>query len=90
MADRNRSLEALERQHEKGYRRKPEDPAVGKVGEKMAAEVWPQESWDDIWLSSIPKRRRKRTLNKVVPSPRHPKPKIVNRQSSMSYTCCAR
>ncbi len=37
--------EELDRRYIEGYRRKPEDPAWGKLGEKLAAEVWPRESW---------------------------------------------
>jgi hypothetical protein len=39
--------EALERSYGEGYQRKPECPSVGKLGEKMAREVWPDEAWDD-------------------------------------------
>ena len=39
----------LERQYVEGYRRKPERPAGGKLGEKMAQEVWPKEDWDEAW-----------------------------------------
>ena len=39
------SEEALERKYVEGYRRKPESPAVGKVGVKLAATVWPKEDW---------------------------------------------
>ena len=41
--------ETLERRYLEGYRRKPESPSVGKLGEKMAGEVWPQEGWDEAW-----------------------------------------
>ena len=53
----------LERKYVQGYRRNPEDPAVGKVGEKLAAEVWPKESWDDVRKSrpsQQPAPRRKK------------------------------
>jgi metal-responsive CopG/Arc/MetJ family transcriptional regulator len=33
--------QALDRKYVEGYRRKPESPSVGKLGEKMAGEVWP-------------------------------------------------
>jgi hypothetical protein len=33
--------QALDRKYVEGYRRKPESPSVGKLGEKMAREVWP-------------------------------------------------
>ena len=33
--------QALDRKYVEGYRRKPESPSVGKQGEKMAGEVWP-------------------------------------------------
>lgn len=39
----------LDRRYAEGYRRKPESPASGKLGEKMAAEVWPKEDWDEAW-----------------------------------------
>jgi lysozyme family protein len=41
--------EAMERKYVEGYRRKPESPRVGKLGEKMAREVWPEEAWDEAW-----------------------------------------
>ena len=41
--------EALERKYVEGYQRKPESPLVGKLGEKMAREVWPEEAWDEAW-----------------------------------------
>jgi len=41
--------EALERKYVEGYRRKPESPLVGKLGEKMAQEVWQEETWDEAW-----------------------------------------
>jgi len=41
--------EALERKYVAGYRRKPESPRVGKLGEKMAGEVWSKENWDEAW-----------------------------------------
>ncbi len=37
--------EELERKYVEGYRRKPENPAVGKTGAKLAAIVWPKEEW---------------------------------------------
>ena len=40
---------ALERKYVEGYQRKPESPLVGKLGERMAQEVWPEEAWDDAW-----------------------------------------
>ena len=33
--------QALDQKYVEGYRRKPESPSVGKLGEKMAGEVWP-------------------------------------------------
>jgi hypothetical protein len=39
--------EALERKYVEGYQRKPESPSVGKLGEKMAQEVWQEEPWDE-------------------------------------------
>ena len=39
--------ETLERRYVEGYQRKPENPSVGKLGEKMAREVWPGEAWDE-------------------------------------------
>ncbi len=41
--------EELERLYVEGYRRKPESPSVGKLGERMAAEVWPREDWNEAW-----------------------------------------
>lgn len=35
----------LDRQYEAGYRRHPETAAGGKIGGKLAAEVWPREDW---------------------------------------------
>jgi metal-responsive CopG/Arc/MetJ family transcriptional regulator len=43
------SEEELERQYVEGYRRIPESSAWGKLGEKMAQEVWPKEDWDAAW-----------------------------------------
>ena len=37
----------LEKEYVKGYQRKPESPLVGKLGEKMAREVWREEPWDE-------------------------------------------
>jgi hypothetical protein len=42
--------EALERKYLEGYPRKPESPWVGKLGEKMAQQVWPKETWDEIGI----------------------------------------
>jgi len=39
--------EELERRYVEGYRRKPEDPAWGELGAKLAAEVLPSEDWDE-------------------------------------------
>lgn len=41
--------EELDRRYVEGYRRKPEDPAGGKLGERLAAEVWPKEDRDEAW-----------------------------------------
>ena len=41
--------EELERQYVEGYRRKPESASVGKLGERMAKEVWPKEDWNEAW-----------------------------------------
>jgi len=35
----------LDRQDVAGYLRQPESAAVGKTGERLAAEVWPREDW---------------------------------------------
>jgi metal-responsive CopG/Arc/MetJ family transcriptional regulator len=35
----------LDRQYVAGYLRHPESAAVGKTGERLAAEVWPREDW---------------------------------------------
>jgi len=37
--------EGLERRYIEGYRRKPENPAWGKAGAKLAGQVWPKEEW---------------------------------------------
>ena len=37
--------EALEQKYVEGYERTPESPAVGKLGEKLAGEVWQTETW---------------------------------------------
>ncbi len=39
--------EELDRRYIEGYRRKPETPAWGEVGAKMAAEVLGREDWDE-------------------------------------------
>jgi len=36
----------LERQYVQGYRRKPEKPAWGRIGARLAAEVLPEERWE--------------------------------------------
>jgi metal-responsive CopG/Arc/MetJ family transcriptional regulator len=41
--------EELDRKYAEGYRRKPESAAVGKLGEKMAKEVWAKEDWNEAW-----------------------------------------
>ena len=38
---RRLNQQALDQKYVEGYRRKPESPSVGKQGEKMAGEVWP-------------------------------------------------
>jgi metal-responsive CopG/Arc/MetJ family transcriptional regulator len=35
----------LDRQYVAGYHRHPESAAVGKIGERLAAEVWTREDW---------------------------------------------
>ena len=35
----------LDRQYVAGYRRQPASAAVGKIGERLNAEVWPREDW---------------------------------------------
>lgn len=37
----------LERRYVEGYRGKPEKPAWGKAGAKLAARVWPKDDWDE-------------------------------------------
>jgi hypothetical protein len=37
----------LERRYIEGYRRKPEKPAWGEMGARLAAEVLPEENWDE-------------------------------------------
>jgi hypothetical protein len=39
--------EELDRRYIEGYRRQPERPAWGKLGEKLALEVWAKEEWDE-------------------------------------------
>jgi hypothetical protein len=39
--------EELDRQYVEGYRRKPEDPIWGQIGEMMAAEILSPEDWDE-------------------------------------------
>jgi len=41
--------EELDRQYIEGYRRRPEKPAIGKVGSRLAAEVWKDEGPDEAW-----------------------------------------
>ena len=49
---------ALERKYVEGYQRRPESPLVGKLGEKMAGEVWPEETWDEAWRDIVGPTRR--------------------------------
>jgi metal-responsive CopG/Arc/MetJ family transcriptional regulator len=37
--------EEMDRQYIEGYRRIPEDPAIGEVGLKLAAEILAKEDW---------------------------------------------
>ena len=37
--------EELDRRYVEGYRLRPEGPAWGKAGAKLAAQVWPKEEW---------------------------------------------
>ena len=37
----------MDRRYVEGYRRRPEKPAWGEAGAKLAAEVWPEETWAD-------------------------------------------
>lgn len=37
----------LERRYVAGYRRKPEKPQWGQMGARLAAEVLPEEEWDE-------------------------------------------
>ncbi|HTG61348.1 MAG TPA: ribbon-helix-helix protein, CopG family [Terriglobia bacterium] len=39
----------LERRYVEGYRRKPEKPAWGEIGARLAAEVLSEEDWDEAW-----------------------------------------
>ena len=41
--------EELDRKYVEGYRRKPESASVGKLGARMAKEVWPKEDWNEAW-----------------------------------------
>ena len=41
--------EELDRKYIEGYHRKPESSAIGRVGAKLAQEVWPKENWDAEW-----------------------------------------
>ena len=38
----------LDRQYVEGYLKFPEDPAEGEAWIKNAAEVWGEESWEDL------------------------------------------
>jgi metal-responsive CopG/Arc/MetJ family transcriptional regulator len=42
---RKLEVQELERQYVEGYLRKPEHPAWGRVGAKLAAQVWPKGEW---------------------------------------------
>ena len=44
---RNLEVQELERQYIEGYRRKPENPGWGKLGARLAAQVWPEEDWNE-------------------------------------------
>jgi hypothetical protein len=37
----------LEKEYLEGYQCKPESPLVGKLGERMAREVWPDDAWGE-------------------------------------------
>lgn len=37
--------EEMDRQYVEGYKRIPEDPAIGEVGLKLAAEILVKEDW---------------------------------------------
>jgi metal-responsive CopG/Arc/MetJ family transcriptional regulator len=37
--------EEMDRQYVEGYRRIPEDPAIGEIGAKLAAEILSKEDW---------------------------------------------
>ena len=37
--------EELDRRYIEGYRRKPENPAWGRAGARLTAQVWPKEEW---------------------------------------------
>ncbi len=37
----------MDRRYIDGYRRKPENPALGEAGAKLAAHIWPKEDWDE-------------------------------------------
>ena len=39
----------LERRYVEGYRRKMEKPAWGEMGARLAAEILPEEEWDEAW-----------------------------------------
>jgi metal-responsive CopG/Arc/MetJ family transcriptional regulator len=39
--------EELDNRYIEGYRRRPESPSVGKLGERMAQEIWPKEDWNE-------------------------------------------
>jgi metal-responsive CopG/Arc/MetJ family transcriptional regulator len=41
--------EEFDQKYAEGYGRKPESASVGKLGEKMAKEVWPNENWNEAW-----------------------------------------
>jgi hypothetical protein len=53
----------LDRRYIRGYRRKPENPALGRAGAKLTAEVWPEEEWRQTKVrrgEAAPPRIRKR------------------------------
>ena len=39
----------LERRYVEGYRRKMEKGAWGEMGARLAAEILPEEEWDEAW-----------------------------------------
>jgi hypothetical protein len=73
----------LRRKYVEGYRRKPESPLVGRLGEKMAREVWPKETWDEVLREIVGltrQSRRTRAPANITERPGAPKRHTRNRK----------